>query len=62
MSYFSYYLLWFFSSTKLENRRAEQVLPRVGVLASVGWGGGEEQDRRTNMVQIMYKLVCKCKK
>jgi hypothetical protein len=30
MPCFSYYLLWFFSSTKSENRRAEQVLPRVG--------------------------------
>jgi hypothetical protein len=43
---FSYYLLCFFS-TKLENRRAKQVLPRLG------WGGvvgtswrGDLEDRR----------------
>jgi hypothetical protein len=28
----------FFSSTKLENRRAEQVLPWRGVVIPVGWG------------------------
>jgi hypothetical protein len=59
MSCFSFYLLCF-SSTKLENRRAEQVLG-VGRLAPVGWGGGRERGRRMNMVQTMYTHVCKCK-
>jgi hypothetical protein len=30
MPCFSYYLLWFFSPTKSENRREEQVLPGKG--------------------------------
>jgi hypothetical protein len=50
-----------FSSTKSENRRAEQVLPRVGVGSSgkeevAGKGG-----RRVNIVQKMCTHVCKCK-
>jgi hypothetical protein len=40
MSCFSFYLFFFFPSTKLANRRAEQVLP-----CGVGWhqweGGGD---------------------
>jgi hypothetical protein len=48
----SYYLLCF-SSTKPENKRAEQVLPRSG---REGWGvrGGEA-------AQTMYTHVSKCK-
>jgi hypothetical protein len=46
-----FFLLSFvFSSTKLENRRAEQVLPG-------GWGGGWKRE----VVQIMYTHVSKCK-
>jgi hypothetical protein len=50
MSCVSFYL---FSSTKSENRRAEHILPRVGVGTSGGveWKGG----RRINTVQILQK-------
>jgi hypothetical protein len=51
-----------FSSTKLENRRLEQVLLRGGgglALAGGGWYG--ERGRRLNTVQIMYTHVCKWK-
>jgi hypothetical protein len=52
----------FFSSEKLEDRRAEQVLPGVGVwLALVGGGGGREKGWRVNIVQTMYTHVCKYK-
>jgi hypothetical protein len=51
------------SSTKLENRRAEQVLPGSGRMFGTNgrWGGGRERDRRMKMVQIIYTQVCKCK-
>jgi hypothetical protein len=39
MPYFSFYLLYFFSSLKLENKRAEQVLPR-GRMAGMRVGRG----------------------
>jgi hypothetical protein len=48
MTCFSYCLLYVFSSTKLENKRAEQVLP--------GDGRGRGQ-----VAQIMYTRVNKCK-
>jgi hypothetical protein len=53
----SSFLSFFF--TKLENRRAEQVLS--GGLVPVGGGGREEGDRRVNMVQILCVHVCKWK-
>jgi hypothetical protein len=37
MPCFSFYIIWFFSSTKLENKRAEQVLA-----SGSGGGGGPE--------------------
>jgi hypothetical protein len=54
--------LYFFSSTKLENRRSEQVLP----WGREGWHqwqgrGGEKGDRRVNIVQKMCIQVYKCK-
>jgi hypothetical protein len=50
----------FFSSTKSENRRAEQVLQGGG--AGTSWRGevAEKGGRRMNMVQIMCTHVCKC--
>jgi hypothetical protein len=36
--YYVLLFIFFLSSTKLENRRAEQVLPERGGLASVGGG------------------------
>jgi hypothetical protein len=53
----------FFYSTKSENRRAEQILPRRRCGVWHWWEGrhGGERGRRMNMVQIMYTHVCKCK-
>jgi hypothetical protein len=51
----------FFSSAKLENRWAELVLHGGGVWHQWEVGGGGERDRRVNMVQIIYALICKCK-
>jgi hypothetical protein len=45
----------FLSSTKLENRRVEYVLPGDGVLALI-------LGRRITIMQIIYRNVCKCKK
>jgi hypothetical protein len=53
-----------FSSTKLENRRAEQVLSSRGMVgvSTTGRGGGNgERGWRMNMEQILYTHVCKCK-
>jgi hypothetical protein len=60
MSFFLF-IFYLFSSTKSENRRAEQVLPRRRVGPT---GSGEivqKEGRRTNAVQIMNICVCKCK-
>jgi hypothetical protein len=46
-------LSYAFSSTKLENKRVEQVLP--------GSGGGRDAGRRQEVVQTMYTHVNKCK-
>jgi hypothetical protein len=54
LPYFSYYFM-FLSSTKLENRRVEYVLPGDGVLALI-------LGRRITIMQIIYRNVCKCKK
>jgi hypothetical protein len=44
-------IIFYVSSTKLENRRVEQVLPGGGeLLALVGGVGGRERGRRMNMV------------
>jgi hypothetical protein len=48
----------FFSSTKLENRSAEQVLPGGEMLlALVGGGGGEERGRRMNGANNTYTCM-----
>jgi hypothetical protein len=58
---FSLFIFYAFS-TKLENRRAEQVLWQgVEEGGTSGEGGGGERSRRMNMVQIMYTHVYKCK-
>jgi hypothetical protein len=49
---------FFFSFTKLENRRVKQVLPGVGGGTS---GKGRGGWRRVNMVQILCIHVCKWK-
>jgi hypothetical protein len=48
MLHFSFYLIWFFSSAKLGNKRVEQILPRHG---------REEEE----VAQVMYTHVSKCK-
>jgi hypothetical protein len=54
--------LGFFSSTKLENRRIEQVLSkRWGAWHRWEGGGGRQRGSWMNLVQIMYIHVCKCK-
>jgi hypothetical protein len=53
---FSFYL---FSFVKLENRKAEQVLPREGMVDTSTWGVG--RGRRINVVQKMCIHACKCK-
>jgi hypothetical protein len=56
------FLFYVFSLTISENRRARQVLSRVGrVLRWWEGRGGRERDRRMNTVQIMYAHVHKCK-
>jgi hypothetical protein len=58
---FFFFILYAFSFTKLENGRAEQVLPG----GEIGTGGRGEVarkgGRRIDSVQIMYTHVCKCK-
>jgi hypothetical protein len=50
----------YFSFTKLENRRVEQVLWRE--VLGTSWGGGSrERGRKMNMVQIICTHVCKFK-
>jgi hypothetical protein len=46
-------IFYVFSSAKLENRKAEQILPRG---RGGGWGGV-----RFEVAQIMYTHVSKCK-
>jgi hypothetical protein len=58
MSCFSCY---FFSFAKLENRRAEQVLPRGRVVTSQRGELAEKGGRRMNTVQKMCTNACKCK-
>jgi hypothetical protein len=50
-------IFYLFSSTKSENRRAEQVLPRGKWVTPAGGGVGKES-RKVNIVQNM----CTCKK
>jgi hypothetical protein len=61
MPCFSFLSFMFFSTTKLENRREEQVLQREGWHWWEGKGVRERGSRR-NMVQIMYTHICKYKK
>jgi hypothetical protein len=49
------YCLYVFSSTILENKRAEQVLPE----SEKGWVRGEEQG--VEVAQTMYTHMNKCK-
>jgi hypothetical protein len=50
----SCFIFYVFSSTKLENRRAEQFCLAAGeALAPVGEGGSRERYRRMNMMQTM---------
>jgi hypothetical protein len=56
------FVSYLFSYTKLEDRKAKQVLPgREGWLTLVGGGSGRERDRRMNTVEKMCTHVCKCK-
>jgi hypothetical protein len=57
MSCFSFYL---FCSAKLENRRAEQILPRYRAGTSGRGEIAEKGSRRVNMVQKLYTHACKC--
>jgi hypothetical protein len=63
----SHFICYVFSSTKLENRRVEQVFSGRWVGMSwhrweVGGGGVGESGTRMNKVQRMYTHVQKCKK
>jgi hypothetical protein len=50
-----------FTSTKLENRRAEQVLPKDGEVGTSGRGEGMGKGgKRMNMIRKMCTHVCKC--
>jgi hypothetical protein len=58
--HFFFFLL--FSSTKLENSRAEQVCQGQWGLVPIGrMEMAEKGDRRVNMVQILCTHVWKCK-
>jgi predicted nucleotidyltransferase len=49
-----------FSSTKLENRRVEQVLPGVGDGTSGRREVAGKRYRRVNMMHILSIHICKC--
>jgi hypothetical protein len=55
---FSFFFFIFFSSTKLESRKVEQIL-----CVGAGTMGGEVvgRGRRMNIVWILCTHVCKCK-
>jgi hypothetical protein len=55
------FFTFFCSSTKSENRRAEQVLPRGRKFGTGGRGCGGERGWRINMGQIIYTPISKCK-
>jgi hypothetical protein len=57
---FLFFIFYQFSSTKSENRRAEQVLLVGGEWHQWEWGGSGERGKRLNKVH-MWTNVCKCK-
>jgi hypothetical protein len=62
MSCFSFFIFYLLSSTKLKNRRVEQVLHAWGDVGIHGRGEvAGKRGRRMNMVQIMCTHECKYK-
>jgi hypothetical protein len=46
---------------EVKREEIEKTKLKKQIKSLVGGGGSEEKGRKTNMVQIMYAQVCKCK-